>query len=88
VEVGRRSGGIQLDHAEGEGGRPVGVTEAMEHGGETHELEGGQRLEGDLLLGHQPDVAGQAQVAPGVPTEDAHGAACRSGQPTQHPQNR
>ena len=56
----------------------AGSGKPLQHGGEPHELERGQRLEQRLLLGDQPDAAGQREVAVGIAAEHAHGALRRA----------
>ena len=65
----------------------VGIGEAVEHGGEPHETVRGERLEDALLLGHEPDRAGDRDVGARVAPEHAHRAPRRLREPAEHAQH-
>ena len=81
-------GRVELDRLERGARGAVGIREAVQHGRERDELACGQRLEHGLLLRHEADRPGHADVAARILAEHAHGALRRPGEPAEHAEHR
>ena len=85
---GTRVAGVELDGLDGPQGGLARVGEAVQGGGQAHELHDGLAFEEPLLLRGDADATGQGRVAPGVLAEDADRPLRGVGQPAQDAKQR
>ena len=78
---------VELDRGERGPGGDIGIRQAVQRRRQAHEPERGQWLEHGLLLRHEPELAGHADVPARVAAEEAHRSARGPREPAQHPQH-